>query len=391
MTHDEAIRLDQEHIMHTYGRFPLAAQKGSGATVTGADGSEYIDFAAGIGTASLGYADRGWIEAVTNQLGRIQHVSNYFVSPPTADFAQRLCAASGFAKKVFFCNSGAEANEGAIKCARKYGTDRHRIRNTILTFENSFHGRTVTTLAATGQEVFHELFHPLTGGFRYAKFNDMDSVRALTDDTVCAVMIEPVQGEGGVHIASRGFLTELADFCAARDILLIFDEVQTGMGRTGRLFGFSHYGVTPDLVTLAKGIAGGLPMGAFLTGEKTADVLEKGQHGSTFGGNPVCAAAAIEVLGRVGTPEFLRSVAEKGEYLVRKILQMRRERVEEVRHLGLMIGISLQGSHRETAMRCFENRLLVLTAGANTLRLLPPLVISYEEMDEGLERLNASL
>lgn len=382
MTHDEYIALDKEYIMNTYGRFPLVADHGEGAVIWDADGKRYIDFGAGIGTSSLGYNNKLWVEKVTCQLSKIQHISNYYISQPTALLAKELITRSGFAKKVFFGNSGAEANEGAIKTARKYAIDKGR-GSDIITFNKSFHGRTVTTLAATGQDVFHHDFFPFTEGFRYAEYNNIDSVKAMLDDEVCAVMCEPIQGEGGVNVADRAFIEELYKICRDRDILLVFDEVQTGMGRTGKLFAWQHFDVIPDIVTLAKGIAGGLPMGAFLVGEKAENTLGTGKHGSTFGGNPVSASGALAVLETL-TDDFLCEVEKKGAYIKEKILAMKKSTVTEVKGKGLMIGIDTTLSNKEVAKKCFESGLLALTAGERTVRLLPPLVITYDEIDEGL-------
>ena len=385
MTHDKAIGLDKAHIMETYGRYPIAAAEGKGATLRGLDGREDIDFTSGIGVTALGFADEGYIQAVTEQLRRFQHISNYYVSPVTALLAERLTAVSGM-DRVFFGNSGAEANEGAIKIARKYSYDRYgEGRSVIISLRNSFHGRTVTTLAATGQDKMHNMyFAPFTEGFKYIPMGDAAALEeALTAD-VCAVIAEPIQGEGGVNVMDETYATLLRRLCAEHDILLIFDEVQCGMGRTGRMFAYEHFGVEPDIVTLAKGLGGGLPIGAFLCSKKCSGVLTAGSHGSTFGGNPVSAAAALYVINSLASEGFLSSVTEKGAYIKSKIAAASLPSVTEIRGKGLMIGIALNADPKECALRAVGNGLLVLTAGSDVVRLLPPLNITYEEIDRGL-------
>jgi len=385
MTHtNHIVEQDAHHVMPTYGRFPLAAETGKGARLTDVDGKSYIDFTSGIGVNALGYCDENWVKAVTAQLNKVQHISNYYYSPVTTELADRLIELSGM-KKVFFANSGAEANEAAIKIARKYSFDKYgEGRSTIITFASSFHGRTVTTLAATGQESFHNFFFPFTEGFKYAELNDAEGLlEALTPD-VCAIFVEPIQGEGGVNIMTGEFALLLQKICEEKDILLLFDEVQTGIGRTGRLYAYEHFGFRPDVLTSAKGLGGGLPIGAVLCGEKTMDVLSAGTHGTTFGGNPVVAAGALEVLRRVADREFLSSVGEKGRYITEKILKMELPNVIQVRGRGLMIGIQVTDSPKELCKKCLEAGLLTLTAGKDVLRLLPPLTISHEEIDEGL-------
>ncbi len=370
--------------MPTYARFPVAVERGSGATLWDFEGRKYIDFASGIGVNSVGYGNEKWLAALTAQAGRVQHVSNLFYTEPPARLAAELTARSGL-KKAFFCNSGAEANEGAVKLARKYSFDRYgRGRSTIVTLRQSFHGRTITTLAATGQEVFHNYFFPFTEGFKHAPANDCEALAAALSDDVCALMIEPVQGEGGVLPLEAGFVSAAEKLCRERDILLITDEVQTGGGRTGALFCYQRYCILPDVCTFAKGIAGGLPFGGLLAGEKCADTLSAGTHAATFGGNPVCAAAALAVLGILG-PSELEEVGAKGDYIRSRIESMRLGAVKGVRGLGLMIGVAVAGSHKELCLRLIENGLLSLTAGSDALRFLPPLTISYGEIDEGLE------
>ena len=385
MTSEELIALDSQCVMQTYGRFPLALDHGTGATLYSPEGRAYIDFASGIGVNSLGYGNPAWQAAIIEQIGKLGHTSNLYYTEPYIRVAEQLTRRTGL-KRVFFANGGGEANEGAIKLARKYSFDRYGMgRSTILTLYNSFHGRTVTTLAATGQDVFHQYFFPFTEGFRYAAANDVDDVLAQGGDDVCAVMMELVQGEGGVLPLEQAFVTQVAELCREKDWLLIIDEVQTGVGRTGSLFCFQQYGITPDVVTFAKGIAGGLPMAGVMAGEKTEYVLTPGTHATTFGGNPVCCAAALTVLDTLDDA-MLQQVQEKGAYIREKILAMQAPQVAGVRGMGLMLGIALKEgvSHSALARSCLDAGLLLLTAGEDTLRLLPPLVITYEEIDQGL-------
>lgn len=384
MTHDKAIALDNDKIMATYGRYPIAAADGKGAILRDLDGTEYIDFTSGIGVNSLGYSDDGYIAAITEQLSHFQHISNYFVSPVTAVLAEKLTALSGL-DRVFFANSGAEANEGAIKTARKYSFDRYgEGRSTIISLVDSFHGRTITTLAATGQDNFHTFFGPFTAGFKYVPMGDTAALYAALTDDVCAIIAEPIQGEGGVNVMDDTYAAALRHVCDERDILLIFDEVQCGMGRTGRMFTYEYFGFAPDVVTLAKALGGGLPIGAFICSKKCSAVLAAGDHGSTFGGNPVSAAAACYVVDRLTSEGFLDSVIEKSAYIMAEINKAALANVKEIRGKGLMIGIAVNGVPKEYAHRAFDGGLLVLTAGKDAVRLLPPLNITYDEIGRGL-------
>lgn len=379
MTFEQVKSQDQAYILHTYGRVDAALVKGRNARAWDVDGKEYIDFTAGIGVNALGYCDTEWSAAVAEQAGNIQHMCNYYYCPENTALAQELSQASGMAK-AFFCNSGAEANECAVKIARKYGEKRGAYR--IVTLENSFHGRTLTTLAATGQEGFHREFLPLTEGFLYARAGDLAGIQALLDGSVCAVMLEMVQGEGGVIPMDEGFVKGLAQLCREKDVLLLIDEVQTGIGRTGRFFAYQGYGVQPDVVTCAKGIAGGLPMGACLVSERLGDILQPGQNGSTFGGNPIASAAARVVVRRVSEPTFLQSVAEKGAYFREKLEAM--PQVEYVRGRGLMLGVKLKEKDaHDVLVQCAKAGLLILTA-KELVRFLPPLTITQEDIDQGL-------
>ncbi|WOC32140.1 MULTISPECIES: aspartate aminotransferase family protein [Caproicibacterium] len=372
---------DSRYIMHAYGRFPAALVKGKNATAWDTKGKKYIDFTSGIGVNCLGYSDPQWAAAVAAQAAQIQHLSNLYYSPVTVKAAKALCEAAGM-QRVFFGNSGAEANECAIKIARKYSADKYgEGRSQVVTLQNSFHGRTVTTLAATGQRVFHEKFLPLTEGFAYAE-PKMESVRGAVNAHTCAVLIELIQGEGGVHPMEKQFVQDLAAFCAQKDLLLLIDEVQTGIGRTGSFFCYQQYGITPDVVSAAKALGGGLPIGACLVGSKCAQVFAPGDHGSTFGGNPVVCAGALEVLSRVAQPAFLEDVRKKGAYLRSELEKL--PNVESVRGLGMMLGAKpAAGEPGKIAAACVDAGLLVLTA-KDVLRFLPPLTISKAEMDEGL-------
>lgn len=378
-----------EHVMGTYGRYPLVLENGNCTNATDEDGKNYIDFGSGIGTNSLGYCDEKWVEAVCTQVKQIQHTSNYYYTRVQTDFSTKLAELSGM-EKMFFGNSGAEANECAIKIARKYSFDKYgKGRHTIITLVNSFHGRTLTTLSATGQDVFHNYFFPFTEGFRYAEANNIADLKEKLDDTVCAIMFEYIQGEGGVNALDKEFVDKIFKIAAEKDILTISDEVQTGVGRTGLFLAGDHYGKKADIITLAKGIAGGLPMGACLTGKKCSGVLTAGTHGSTFGGNPVCCAGGLAVLDRISSDGFLEDVRKKSDYLRGKLSEI--SEVEELSGIGMMVGITLKTkSATDVAKMALEKGLLVLTAKTK-VRLLPPLTISYEAIDKGVEILKEIL
>lgn len=391
MTFEEIKSLDEQYVMHSYSRFPVAVDRGKGAVLWDMDGREYIDFTSGIGVTSLGHGDEGWLKAVTGQAAKLGHISNLFYTEPYARAAEALCQGAGMSNAMF-ANSGAEANEAMIKLARKWSFDKYgKGRGTVITLHNSFHGRTITTLAATGQDKFHDYFFPFTEGFRYADANDMDSLEAVAGHDVCAVMLELVQGEGGVLPLDQDFVRKTAGLCAKRDWLLLIDEVQTGVGRTGTLFAFQQYGLAPDVVSFAKGIAGGLPFGGVMANERCRDVFAPGTHGTTFGGNPIAAAAACHVLERMDEA-FLAQVREKGDYLRAQVEELSLPCLGATRGLGLMIGVEVKAgwTNRELAARLIENGLLVLTAGPG-LRFLPPLTITREEMDRGLAILKETL
>ena len=391
MTFEEIKSLDEQYVMHSYSRFPVAVDRGKGAVLWDMDGREYIDFTSGIGVTSLGHGDEGWLKAVTGQAAKLGHISNLFYTEPYARAARALCQGAGMSNAMF-ANSGAEANEAMIKLARKWSFDKYgKGRGTVITLNNSFHGRTITTLAATGQEKFHNYFFPFTEGFRYADANDIDSVEAVAGHDVCAVMVELVQGEGGVLPLEKEFVAKVADLCAKRDWLLLIDEVQTGVGRTGTLFAFQQYDIQPDAVSFAKGIAGGLPFGGVMANEKCREVFTPGTHGTTFGGNPMAAAAACHVLDRMDSG-FLAQVEEKGAYLRAQIEEMGLPCLGRTRGMGLMIGVEVKEgwTNRDLAAKLISSGLLVLTAGPG-LRFLPPLTITQEEMDKGLAILKSTL
>lgn len=380
---------DLKYIMHTYGRYDVALKSGKGAVAYDENGKKYIDVSSGIGVNSLGYCNDGWVEAVTKQAGTIQHMSNYFYSEQSSSLAEKLCTLTGMSK-VCFGNSGAEANECAIKIARKYSFDKYdEGRNGIVTLKNSFHGRTVTTLSATGQDVFHNYFFPFTEGFSYVEAGDMNAIKNAVNKNTCAVMLELIQGEGGVNILDKDYVQSLVKFCNENDILVIVDEVQTGIGRTGKLFAFENYGILPDLVTVAKGLGGGLPIGLCMCGDKLKDVMSPSTHGTTFGANPVVCAGANYVLDTITADGFLDDVNKKGAYIEEKVSKF--ENVKNVRRMGLMIGIELEsGNAHDIAVKCVENGLLIITA-KDLLRMLPPLVITYDEIDEALKILETTL
>lgn len=380
---------DKQYIMHTYGRYNVALKQGKGCIAYDEDGKEYIDVSSGIGVNSLGYCNDGWVNAICQQAKTVQHVSNYFYSPQASLLAENLCKDTPFAK-VCFGNSGAEANECAIKIARKYSFDKYgNGRNEIITLKNSFHGRTVTTLSATGQDVFHNYFFPFTDGFSFAQAGDIDDLKGKITDKTCGIMMECVQGEGGVNILDKAFVKQVREICDEKDLVLIIDEVQTGIGRTGKLFSFEHYSIVPDIITCAKGLGGGLPIGACLCTEKLQEVMQPSTHGTTFGANPVVCAGANYVLSVVNNKDFLAEVINKGEYLKEKLLQIKN--VKSVRNLGLMVGIEIkQGDAHSVAVKCVENGLLIITA-KELLRMLPPLTITYEEIDKAVEILQKTM
>lgn len=374
--------IDKEYVAGTYGRFPLEIEKGCGEVLWDTNGKEYIDLGAGIAVNTFGYCDSAWAEAVKEQVDKLQHTSNLYYTEPCARLAKMLCEKTGM-KKVFFSNSGAEANECAIKVARKYAFLKwgNEEKSNIITLKNSFHGRTVTTLAATGQDTFHTDFGPFPDGFDHCEANNVDMLKKMVGTgEYCAIMMETVQGEGGVNVLTDEFVKTAQSLCRENDMLLIFDEVQTGNGRTGKLYSYMHYGVSPDVVSTAKGLAGGLPMGATMLSEKVEGVLTPGSHGSTFGGNPVCAAGAISIIERLDE-KLLRSVCKK-EQIIREALS-KCKNVKEITGRGLMLGIECEKAGRDVANAALEKGVLVLTA-KNKVRLVPPLNISEEKLAKAL-------
>lgn len=377
---------DEKYICGTYKRQDVLFERGEGSVLIDEEGKRYIDFGGGIAVNTLGYADDEWIKAVTDQLMRISHTSNLFYTRPQVELAERLIRRTGM-EKVFFSNSGAEANEAAVKCARKYSFDKYgEGRYEIITLENSFHGRTMATITATGQKVFHNYFMPFLDGFKYVKAGDSKALREAVGPKTAAIMAELIQGEGGVEVLDREFVAEIAEICAEKDVLLIVDEVQTGNGRTGSLYCYEQFGLHPDIVTTAKGLAGGLPLGVTMFGKKTAEVLSQGTHGSTFGGNPVCCAAAINVLDRIND-KLLNSVKEKFVLLKQELADC--PSVRSISGMGLMIGIECDDAAGKVEL-LRKNGLIVLTA-KNKLRLLPPLNISDDTFARGLKILKEVL
>lgn len=379
--------LDKKYIANTYRRSPLFAKRGHGAAVFDEDGREYLDMGSGIAVNTFGLCDSQWIDAVTEQINSLAHLSNLYYTEPQIKLAEMLCQKTGM-ERVFFGNSGAEANECAIKCARKYSSDKYGdSRYKIVTLVNSFHGRTLATLSATGQEAMHVHFGPFLEGFVNVPANDFDALEAACRDDVCAVMMELIQGEGGVNVLDKGYVAAAARLCAEKDILLIIDEVQTGNGRTGSLYAYNQFGIKPDIVTTAKGLGGELPLGSCMLGSKVKDTLGPGTHGSTFGGNPVCCAGALSILSRLDDGLFAE-VTRKGEKLKELLLDI--PGVKSVSGLGLMLGLELEKSAAETAAKCLEQGLIVLTAHEK-LRLLPPLNITDEQLEKAAEILKGVL
>ncbi len=372
---------DRKYIIGTYNRFDVVLVKGRGAVCEDEDGKEYVDFTSGIGVNSLGFCNGEWTAAVEAQLESLQHASNLYYTRPQVELAEKLVTRTGM-DKVFFCNSGAEANEVAIKAARKY---RDHENNRIITLKDSFHGRTMATITATGQDAFHKHFTPFIGGFDYCDANDAAMLESLIDPDTCAIMLEIIQGEGGVVNLTEEFVAKAAELAEKNDILLIVDEVQCGGGRSGKLFAYQHFGVKPDIITFAKGIGGGLPIGGAIFSSRCSGVLKAGDHGSTFGGNPVVCAGACKVLDMIDE-DFLAGVTEMGRYFRERLLKMKH--VSGVSGMGLMIGISLEGADaRKAADGALQEGLLILTA-KEKLRMLPPLNISKEEADRGLDILS---
>ena len=380
MNTEKVISRDNDYILHTYGRSQVVLAEGEGMMARDADGKSYLDFTSGIGVNSLGYCHPAWVRAVADQAATLQHTSNLYYTAPCGKLAKKLCRRTGL-DAVFFGNSGAEANEGAIKCARKYSVDTYgKGRNKVITLVNSFHGRTLATLTATGQDVFHHDFGPFPGNFDYVPAGDFAALEKAADKDTCAVMMELVQGEGGVVALDADYVARVAAFCREKDILVIVDEVQTGVGRTGKFLACEHFDLYPDIVTLAKGLGGGLPIGAVLMNKKVADHMKPGSHGSTFGGNPVCCAGALSILHRLDGP-LLQSVQEKSDFIVNELTGAKG--VKSVTGLGLMLGVEPERPVKDVINDCMARGVLVISA-KNKVRLLPALNIPMAQLEQAV-------
>lgn len=380
------------YFINTYAQSPVVIDKGEGSTLIDVDGKKYIDFTSGYGASSLGYNNEKLVKALQSQISKITHVSNLFFSQTMIDAGEKLINASKM-NKVFFINSGSEAIELAIKIARKYSSEKYgKDRGTILSLKDSFHGRTMMAVMACGVDKYHKYYYPLPEGFKYTQRNDIeDFKKVIEDQSICAVLMEPIQGEGGVHVLEENYLKEVIKICHNKDILVIFDEVQCGIGRSGKLFAYNHYNLHPDIVTIAKGIGAGIPVSGVLTNEKTSNVLKPGDHGSTFGGNILGMTAASIVLDEIESPGFYEEVEAKGEYIKNYIKDLNSDKVVEVRGKGLMIGIELNVNAPEIIDNCINDGVLFVKTGENVIRLLPPLIITYDEINKGLEVLKKYL
>ncbi len=384
MSNSEIAAQGQRYIMNTYGRYPLSFVRGQGSLLWDADGKAYLDFVGGIAVCILGHCHPDLVKVLQQQAETLWHISNLYWIEPQVKAAARLVKGSGL-DKVFFCNSGAEANEAAIKLARKYFYRQGQSeRNHIVTFLQSFHGRTLAAVTATGQLKYQEGFNPLPQGFHYAEYNNLQSVSSVINKQTAAILVEPVQGEGGIRPADTEFLQGLRQLCDREGILLIFDEVQCGMGRTGSLFAYQHYGVKPDIVTIAKGLGGGFPIGAMLSTDKAASGFAPGDHASTFGGNPLGTAVAEQVLTIIDDPSFLQRVESAGQDLMRKLRELNDERIVEVRGQGLMVGIEMSVEAAEIIKSCMSKGLLLVGAGSHVVRMVPPLTVSDEEIRQAV-------
>jgi acetylornithine/N-succinyldiaminopimelate aminotransferase len=389
MNSEQVIQMENENMLATYARLPIVIKTGKGCRVYDPEGKSYLDFVAGIAVNLLGYGYQPLIQAIFEQAQELIHASNLYYTLPQTRLAKDLIDISGF-DRVFFNNSGAEANEIALKMARFYGRRKHGNRYKFITFSQSFHGRTFLTLTATAQEKFHHDLEPLVSGMSYAEFNQIESVMKVIDDETCGIIVEPIQGEGGIFCSKPSFLHQIRDICNERDIILIFDEVQCGMGRTGRFFAFETYGVKPDIVTLAKGLGGGLPIGAVLVNEKIVNITRKGDQGSTFGGNPICTRAAQIVVNTIAQTDFLKNVIETGEYLQQQLYQTQQkfsDLIQEVRGIGLMWGLQVTGKAKLIVEKMLEKGVIVNAANDDVVRLLPPLIVGKKEIDQMVKSL----
>jgi len=380
---NKLIEQSSKYLCNTYNRYPVVFSKGKGCKLWDVEGKEYLDFVAGLAVCNLGHCHPNVVAAIQGQAERLIHVSNYYHNEPMIDLARLLCENS-FAEKVFFCNSGAEANEAAIKLARKYAKENLGLEKfEIITMLKSFHGRTMATITATGQERFHKGFEPLLEGFKYVPYNDLEALRGAISERTCAIMMEPIQGEGGVNVPSKEYIQELRKLCNEQGILLIFDEVQTGIGRTGKLFAYEHFGIEPDVMTLAKGLANGVPIGAMLTKDKFASAFVPGTHASTFGGNPLATAAAVAVLRTIENENIIENCQMIGGYLVNRLkgLQKGFDFIKDVRGMGLLIGMELSFDAGDIVKKCMERGILINYTNGNILRFIPPLIVTADEVD----------
>ncbi|SFD15194.1 aspartate aminotransferase family protein [Clostridium uliginosum] len=375
----------KEHLVNSYGVLEPIISYGDGVYLYDTSENKYLDFTSGIGVNSLGYNNEAWVEATTKQIKTLQHASNLFYNPTTVELAKKLTESAKMSK-VFLANSGAEANEGAIKLARKYSYDKYgEGRHKILSLVQSFHGRTITTLKATGQNKFHNYFFPFPDGFDYVKANDLEDFKEKATSDVCAIMLEAIQGEGGVIPLDKTFVQDVVNVCKKKDILIIFDEVQCGIGRTGKMFGYNNFDVEADIVSVAKGLGAGLPIGGVLCAEKVSNVFGPGDHGSTFGGNPVAASGALVVLDKICNENSFNEISEKGAYIRELLIQSKNPQIVDIRGMGLMIGIKTKCTPSIVQKECIKNGLLILTAGKDVVRLLPPLVITKDELKHGID------
>jgi len=380
---NKLIEQSSKYLCNTYNRYPVVFSKGKGCKLWDVEGKEYLDFVAGLAVCNLGHCHPNVVAAIQGQAERLIHVSNYYHNEPMIELARLLCENS-FAEKVFFCNSGAEANEAAIKLARKYAKENLGLEKfEIITMLKSFHGRTMATITATGQERFHKGFEPLLEGFKYVPYNDLEALRGAISERTCAIMMEPIQGEGGVNVPSKEYIQELRKLCNEQGILLIFDEVQTGIGRTGKLFAYEHFGIEPDVMTLAKGLANGVPIGAMLTKDKFASAFVPGTHASTFGGNPLATAAAVAVLRTIENENIIENCQMIGGYLVNRLkgLQKGFDFIKDVRGMGLLIGMELSFDAGDIVKKCMERGILINYTNGNILRFIPPLIVTADEVD----------
>ena len=383
MKTNKLIEQSSKYLCNTYNRYPVVFSKGKGCKLWDVDGKEYLDFVAGLAVCNLGHCHPNVVAAIQGQAERLIHISNYYHNEPMIELARLLCENS-FAEKVFFCNSGAEANEAAIKLARKYAKENLGLEKfEIITMLKSFHGRTMATITATGQERFHKGFEPLLEGFKYVPYNDLEALRGAISERTCAIMMEPIQGEGGVNVPSKEYIQELRKLCNEQGILLIFDEVQTGIGRTGKLFAYEHFGIEPDVMTLAKGLANGVPIGAMLTKDKFASAFVPGTHASTFGGNPLATAAAVAVLRTIENENIIENCQMIGGYLVNRLkgLQKGFDFIKDVRGMGLLIGMELSFDAGDIVKKCMERGILINYTNGNILRFIPPLIVTADEVD----------